>query len=261
MILTNRLLMVVVSLGLFGVCSSGFVPGKASAGPVSPPKDSSIAILGTVTYLEFEGGFFGIRGDDGRDYLPLGLDERFRKHGLRVRFEGRRMAVMTIQQWGTPVRIESISTITPDEPVYRINGSVVRINEPGQDGTVSLASSVMGDLNNDGLADHGAVLRLNSKGSGVFYHLNVFLKEDHDGWRFVSEEFLGDRIKLDFMDIYRQGSVSSVTGVPIHPDDHGQLVVAYSIHSREQSYSDAPRLYITKHWRVEGGKLVLIENY
>ena len=99
----------------------------------------------------------------------------------------------------------------PADPDYTIDGNAVRIDEPGEDGRVSLLASAMGDLNDDGRDDSGVILRLNSKGSGVFYYLNVFLDEGDDGWRFVGEGLLGDRIKFDFLDIYREGSVSSVT--------------------------------------------------
>ena len=149
----------------------------------------------------------------------------------------------------------------PADPDYTIDGNAVRIDEPGEDGTVSLLASAMGDLNDDGRDDSGVILRLNSKGSGVFYYLNVFLDEGDDGWRFVGEGFLGDRIKFDFLDIYREGSVSSLTGVPIHPNDHGQLVVAYSVRSKEQPFSEEPDLDLTRHWRVDEGNLVLMENY
>jgi len=147
------------------------------------------------------------------------------------------------------------------DPVYTIEGSAVRIDAPGEDGTVSLLASAMGDLNDDGRDDRGVILRRNSKGSGVFYYLNVFLDEADDGWRFVGEEFLGDRIKFDFLDTYREGSVSSLTGVPIHPDDHGQLVVAYSVRSEDQPFSEEPDLDLTRHWRVDEGNLVLMENH
>jgi hypothetical protein len=159
-----------------------------------------------------------------------------------------------------PSREESAVT-AQGTAVYTINGSAVRIEEPGTDGTVSLLASVMGDLNEDGRDDRGVLLRLNSNGSGVFYYLNVFLDEGDDGWRFVGEDFLGDRINFDFMDIYREGSVSSVTGVPIHPNDYGQLVVAYYVHSTEQPFSEEPKFYLTRHWRIDDGKLVLMENY
>ena len=74
-------------------------------------------------------------------------------------------------------------------------------------------------------------------------------------------EFLGDRIKFDFLDIYAEGSVSSITGVPIHPDDYGQLVVAFFARSSEQSFAEEPILYLTRHWKVENGGLALIEDY
>jgi hypothetical protein len=105
------------------------------------------------------------------------------------------------------------------------------------------------------------LLSLNSRGSGVFYYLNVFVDDGNDGWRFAGEEFLGDRIKFDFMDIYGEGSVVPGTDVPIHPDDQGKLLVAYFVHASEQALSEQPSLYLTKHWKVDDGKLVLIEDY
>jgi hypothetical protein len=256
----NRFVLIVVLLALLGVGCSGSVPDDTSADSAPSSEGSPVTIQGTVTYVELEGGFYGILGEDGHDYFPLELDDRFRKDGLRVRFEARKEPALTIQQWGTPVRIVSISAIVPADPVYTINGGAVRIDEPGQDGTVSLLASAVGDLDDDGRDDSGVILRLDSKGSGVFYYLNVFLDQGDDGWRLAGEEFLGDRIEFDFMDIYRQGSVSSLTGVSIYPDDYGQLVVAYSAHSEEQPFSEEHDLYLTKHWRVEEGKLVLMEN-
>lgn len=144
---------------------------------------------------------------------------------------------------------------------YRIEGKRVQPGEPGTNGTVSLLASVSGDLNGDGHDDQAVILALNSVGSGVFYYLNVFLDDGKSEWRFVGEEFLGDRIRFDFLDIYAEGSVSSITGVPIHPDDYGKLVVAFSVRSSKQSFAEEPSLYLTKHWKVDGGRLVLIDDY
>lgn len=77
----------------------------------------------------------------------------------------------------------------------------------------------------------------------------------------MGEEFLGDRVKFDFMDIYAEGSTSSITGVPIHPDDAGQLVVAFFTRQIEQSFAEEPSLYLTRHWKVEDGMLILIEDH
>ena len=144
---------------------------------------------------------------------------------------------------------------------YRINGKRVKLGEPSVDGTVSLLASVSGDLNGDGRDDQAVILILNSVGSGVFYHLNVFLDDGKSEMRFVGEEFLGDRIRFDFLHIYAEGAVSSITGIPRHPDDYGKLVVAFSVRSSEQSFAEEPGLYLTRHWKVEEGRLVLIEDY
>jgi len=144
---------------------------------------------------------------------------------------------------------------------YMINGKLVQPGEAGVDGKVSLLTSISGDLNEDGRGDRAVILILNSVGSGVFYHLNVFLDDGKGEWRFVGEEFIGDRIRFDFLDIYAEGSVSSITGIPIHPDDYGKLVVAFSVRSSEQSYAEEPSLYLTRHWKVKDGALVLIEDY
>ncbi len=153
------------------------------------------------------------------------------------------------------------STSGPTEPAYVINGQHVEPGQAGPDGTASLHASVGGDLNQDGRDDRAVILTLDSSGSGVFYHLNVFLDDGAGGWRLGGEEFLGDRIKFDFLDIYAEGSVSAITGVPIHPDDYGQLVVAFFVHSSDQSFSDEPSLYLTRHWRLGDDRLVPVEAF
>lgn len=61
---------------------------------------------GTVSFVDLEGGFYGIRGDDGEDYYPVQLDEEFRVDGLRVSFEFEpAKEVATIHMWGTPVTL------------------------------------------------------------------------------------------------------------------------------------------------------------
>ena len=45
--------------------------------------------LGTVRYLELEGGFYGIVIDSGAKYLPLNLDEAFQQDSMRVRVKVR----------------------------------------------------------------------------------------------------------------------------------------------------------------------------
>ncbi|MGV8129385.1 MAG: protease inhibitor I42 family protein [Methanolinea sp.] len=64
---------------------------------------------GTVTYQDFEGGFYGIAGDDGKNYLPLNLESQYRVDGMRISFECEEAKdVATIQMWGIPVHITFI---------------------------------------------------------------------------------------------------------------------------------------------------------
>ncbi len=42
---------------------------------------------GTIVYLNFEGGFYGIIADNGEHYDPINLPSEFKKDGLRVRFK------------------------------------------------------------------------------------------------------------------------------------------------------------------------------
>jgi hypothetical protein len=153
------------------------------------------------------------------------------------------------------------TTNEPAGPRYAINGNPVELDVAGPDGTVYLHSTARGDLNRDGREDQVVVLTVDGAGSGRFYHLNAFLDDGAGGWVLIGEDVLGDRIRLDFIDIYADGSISPVTGVAIHPDDFGQAVAAFYTHSREQSFSDDPSIYITRHWRVEDGRLLAVDAY
>lgn len=67
---------------------------------------------GTVQYIELEGGFYGIVGDDGRQYDPVDLDEAYKEDGLRVHFRARTVEDMaSIRMWGTIVNLVSIERI------------------------------------------------------------------------------------------------------------------------------------------------------
>jgi inhibitor of cysteine peptidase len=69
-------------------------------------------MAGTIVFIDLEGGFYGIVGDDGRDYYPLMMDEQFRKDGLRIAFDYEPVKDMAaIQMWGIPVNLTFIETL------------------------------------------------------------------------------------------------------------------------------------------------------
>jgi inhibitor of cysteine peptidase len=67
---------------------------------------------GTVAFVDLEGGFYGIIGDDGPNYYPLQLDDQYKVDGLRVAFEYEPVKEsVTIQMWGEPVNLTFIEGI------------------------------------------------------------------------------------------------------------------------------------------------------
>lgn len=78
------------------------------------PENSSTVVkgTGTIRFMEFEGGFYGIIADDSTRYDPGQMEAKFEQDGLRVRFElTPRKDVMTMRQWGTPADVHSIEEI------------------------------------------------------------------------------------------------------------------------------------------------------
>ena len=74
-----------------------------------PAPGPELFLEGTVVWIDLEGGFFGIQGDDGAQYDPLNLPESFRVDGLRVVFAGRvRDDVASAHMWGYLITIKAI---------------------------------------------------------------------------------------------------------------------------------------------------------
>ena len=72
-------------------------------------KQDIISEIGTVKYIDIEGGFFGIIGDSGKKYDPINLSEEFKKDNLRVSFDAKiREDMVSIHMWGTIVEILEI---------------------------------------------------------------------------------------------------------------------------------------------------------
>lgn len=77
----------------------------------------------TITYMDFEGGFFGLITDDGEKLLPMNLDVQYRQEGAIVKIQGHTINdMMTIQQWGTPFKITKIELIKA--------GIIIKTNNP-----------------------------------------------------------------------------------------------------------------------------------
>jgi len=75
-------------------------------------REDIVVGTGTVKFLSFEGGFYGILSDDGEHYDPLNLDPEFRVDGLRIYFEARILRdVGTFHMWGAVISILKIQKL------------------------------------------------------------------------------------------------------------------------------------------------------
>ena len=78
-----------------------------------PPPSQVESGVGTVRYVELEGGFYGIVADeDSTRYNPTNLQSDYRQDGLRVRFRGVvRKDVLTTQMWGKSLELLDIQEV------------------------------------------------------------------------------------------------------------------------------------------------------
>lgn len=67
---------------------------------------------GVIKFINLESGFYGIIGDDGKNYQPVNLSNEFKVDGMKIKFEGRlRKNLSTIYMWGEPVEILKVEKI------------------------------------------------------------------------------------------------------------------------------------------------------
>jgi hypothetical protein len=69
---------------------------------------NKINIVGKVTYIE-NGKFYGIVSDTGKNYYPVNLDEEYKINELRVKIQANYTDQVNIHQWGTTIKIVTIS--------------------------------------------------------------------------------------------------------------------------------------------------------
>lgn len=78
----------------------------------STGQENIVSRTGTITFCDFEGGFYGIIGDDGEHYDPIALSETFQVPGLRVSFKVQiEENQISFHMWGKIVRILHIERL------------------------------------------------------------------------------------------------------------------------------------------------------
>jgi hypothetical protein len=89
----------------------GLVSALASVAGCREEGSREVLDRGTVVYLAFEGGFYGIVGDDGRRWDPANLPDEFAIDSLRVSFRAVVTDQPTFHMWGRTVKLLAIERI------------------------------------------------------------------------------------------------------------------------------------------------------
>ena len=72
---------------------------------------TEVAGKGTVRRIGEDGGFWGLRGDDGRSYRLEGLSPVYQKEGTRIRFRGRRRGPLQLAPWSMVLELTDVSGV------------------------------------------------------------------------------------------------------------------------------------------------------
>jgi hypothetical protein len=95
---------ILILIVVFAFVVAGALPAYAQ----DSSRDTRV-ITGTVCHLSQEGGFYGIKGDDGEQYKPLNLSEGFQREGMRVKVMARLVqGKLLTHGWGVPIEILDI---------------------------------------------------------------------------------------------------------------------------------------------------------
>jgi hypothetical protein len=81
-------------------------PGDAGQG-----EELELTGKGTVRWVDEDGGFWGVRADDGRSYRLRGLSPVYQKDGTRIRFRGRARGAGDFAPWHTVVDLTDVSGV------------------------------------------------------------------------------------------------------------------------------------------------------
>ena len=100
-------ILTLLSILVFSLFFTGCLPGNPT---------SRFTATGTVTYIDLEGGFYGIIGDNQENYDPINLPDEFQQDGLKVTFTAKfRDDLADYHMWGRIIEILQIEETTTNE--------------------------------------------------------------------------------------------------------------------------------------------------
>jgi len=94
---------------LAAVVVAMLVIGCSTPAPRHPGADL-LRIDAQVTWVDLEGGFWGLVAEDGTRYDPPAIPRRFQRDGLPVHVVAKPVDGLTARMWGQPVRVLRIGS-------------------------------------------------------------------------------------------------------------------------------------------------------
>ncbi|MFA3789825.1 hypothetical protein AB6T38_01775 [Aliiglaciecola sp. SL4] len=89
---------------------------KANTSKTSQEEPEMLTITGTIVYKGMEGGFFGLDANDGKKYMPRGMNKEMLKNGMIVQVKGYILTdVLTFQQYGQVLKVVEATEIGRSE--------------------------------------------------------------------------------------------------------------------------------------------------
>ena len=77
-------------------------------------KKQKLKITGKAHYQNLGTGFWGIIGEDGREWRPVNMPEQLKYEGKEVKLTAVEAEEdVSIFMWGTPVKVISFETVGP----------------------------------------------------------------------------------------------------------------------------------------------------
>ena len=70
-----------------------------------------VVFKGEIVFLDFEGGFYGIIGNNDKHYDPINLPKEFQEEGLKVFVVARIRELASFHMWGVIIEIQHINLL------------------------------------------------------------------------------------------------------------------------------------------------------
>ena len=107
--------MKIISYVFAAIAISGCAGEKVTAQPpqvsqnqpqAEKQAEDMINVTGTIVFKGMEGGFYALDADDGRKFMPQGMNKALLKHGMKVQVSGIILKdMLTFQQYGEVLKV------------------------------------------------------------------------------------------------------------------------------------------------------------